>query len=104
MRYGQFQGGPHGRLQARATVKPINFICIAPKAGEVSVVGDFNHWQPGAHALTRHVDGSWQLSVPLGHGHHRYAFLVDGVLTLDPRAQGVSRDDQGQRVSLMSVS
>ena len=104
MSYGQFQGGPLKRLQARSTVKPVNFICLAPQAGGVTLVGDFNHWQPGAHPMNRHVDGSWQLSVPLGHGHHRYAFLVDGELTLDPRAQGVSRDYQGRRVSLMSVS
>jgi hypothetical protein len=29
---------------------------------------------------------------------------VDGVLTLDPRAQGITRDDKGQRVSLVPVS
>jgi hypothetical protein len=49
-------------------------------------------------------DRSWLLNVELKHGHHRYAFLVDGVLTLDPRAQGITRDDKGQRVSLVPVS
>jgi len=29
---------------------------------------------------------------------------VDGQLTLDDQAQGVTRNDQGERVSLMSVS
>jgi hypothetical protein len=50
------------------------------------------------------TDGAWLLTVELRHGHHRYAFLVDGVLTLDPRGQGITRDDQGQRVSLVPVS
>jgi hypothetical protein len=38
------------------------------------------------------------------HGHHRYAYLVDGALTLDPRAMGVTRNDEGQRVALIAVS
>ena len=44
------------------------------------------------------------VAVELNHGHHRYAFLVDGVLTLDPHAQGVTRNDKGERVSLVPVS
>ena len=32
-------------------------------------------------------DRAWMLTLELPHGHHRYAFIVDGVLTLDPRAQ-----------------
>ena len=49
-------------------------------------------------------DRCWLLTVELKHGHHRYAFLVDGVLTLDPRAQGITRNDKGERVSLVPVS
>jgi hypothetical protein len=44
------------------------------------------------------------LTLELKHGHHRYAFLVDGVLTLDPLAQGITRNDKGERVSLIPVS
>jgi hypothetical protein len=50
------------------------------------------------------ADGGWLVTLELRHGHHRYAFLVDGQLTLDPRAQGITRNDQGQRVSLVPVS
>jgi hypothetical protein len=49
-------------------------------------------------------DRSWLLTVELKHGHHRYAFLVDGVLTLDPQAQGITRNDKGERVCLVPVS
>lgn len=93
-----------GRLQPQKTLKPVNLICLAPQATAVSVVGDFNQWNPQGHPLRKQVDGSWQGSIPLPHGHHRYAFLVDGVLTVDPKGMGVSRDDQGNRVSLLSVS
>jgi hypothetical protein len=49
-------------------------------------------------------DRAWLLNVELRHGHHLYAFLVDGVLTLDPRGQGIARNDKGERVSLVPVS
>jgi 1,4-alpha-glucan branching enzyme len=92
---------PYG---AKKTLRAINFICHAPQAASVSLVGDFNHWNATAHAMKRMPDGAWLLMVELKHGHHRYAFLVDGNLTLDPRAQGITRNDQGERVSLMPVS
>ncbi len=83
---------------------PVNFICVAPGAQSVAVVGDFNDWNAQANPLTQAFDGSWQGSLKLRHGHHRYAFWVDGALQVDPRGQGVSRNDQGQRVSLIAVS
>ena len=84
--------------------RAVSFICNAPQAQSVSVVGDFNQWNPRAHPMQRTATGSWPLQVEFRHGHHRYAFLVDGHLTLDPSAMGITRDDQNQRVSLMAVS
>ncbi|MGA2556884.1 MAG: isoamylase early set domain-containing protein [Verrucomicrobiota bacterium] len=89
---------------AHRNLRPVNFICHAPQAKHVSLVGDFNHWNPKSHPMSRRPDGGWLLQVELRHGHHRYAFLVDGHLTLDPRAQGIGRNDQGERVSLVPVS
>ena len=86
------------------TLRAVNFICNAPQAQTVTLVGDFNEWRPAAHKMQRMADGGWHLRVDLKHGHHRYAFLVDGVLTLDPQAQGITRNDQGERVSLIPVS
>jgi 1,4-alpha-glucan branching enzyme len=86
------------------TLRTVNFICSAPGAKSVSLVGDFNHWHPTAHLMKQMPDRSWLVGVDLKHGHHRYAFLVDGVLTLDPHAQGVTRNDKGERVSLLPVS
>ena len=89
---------------ARRTLRGMNFICVAPQAQSVSLVGDFNKWNPAANPMKRMPDGAWLVMVELAHGHHRYAFLVDGNLTLEPRAQGVTRNDQGERVSLLPVS
>jgi 1,4-alpha-glucan branching enzyme len=92
---------PYG---AKKTLRAMNFVCNAPQAHFVSLVGDFNEWNPEAHPMKRMPDGAWMATVELRHGHHRYAFLVDGNLALDPRAQGVTRNDQGERVSLVPVS
>ena len=89
---------------ARRTLRGVNFICVALQAQSVSLLGDFNKWNPSANPMKRMPDGAWLLVVELPHGHHRYAFLVDGNLTLDPRAQGVTRNDEGERVSLLPVS
>ena len=93
--------GPYG---AHRTLRAVNFICNSPQAQSVSLVGDFNEWNPTAHPMKRMPDGAWLLTVELKHGHHRFAFLVDGNLTLDPRAQGITRNDQDERVSLIPVS
>lgn len=85
-------------------MRAVNFMCNAPEAKSVSLVGDFNQWNPMAHPMKQMPDRCWLLKIELKHGHHRYAFLVDGVLTIDPRGQGITRNDKGERVSLVPVS
>jgi 1,4-alpha-glucan branching enzyme len=82
----------------------MNFVCNAPQATSVSLVGDFNKWNPTANVMKKMPDGAWFITVELHHGHHRYAFMVDGTLTLDPQGQGITRNDAGERVSLIPVS
>lgn len=91
-------------MAARKTIKPVNFLLVAPQAREVFLAGDFNGWDLQATPLTRQVDGGWHGQVALPHGHHRYLFVVDGELTLDPRASGVSRNEDDSVCSLISVS
>ena len=85
-------------------MQAVNFFCQADEAQSVSLVGDFNHWDPRANPMEQSPDKGWFIRVNLKHGHHRYAFLVDHVLTLDPRAMGITRNDKGERVSLVPVS
>ena len=92
------------RLSVSQNLRTLNFICNAPQARFVSLVGDFNQWDPMAHPMRQMPDHAWLISIGLKHGHHRYAFMVDGQLTLDPRAQGITRNDKGERVSLVPVS
>ena len=95
---------PADRYSAKKMAKPVNFVCLAPAAKQVFIAGDFNDWDPISHPMKHQPDGAWQISLPLNHGHHHYRFLVDGKPTLDPKAQGVARDHQGEKVSLIAVS
>ena len=92
------------RYSAKNMRKPVNFVCCAPQATSVCLIGDFNEWDASAHPMLRQPDGAWLIQVPLHHGHHQYRFLVDGKPELDPRASGVARDRAGERVSLIAVS
>jgi len=92
------------RYGAQHNLRAVNFICNAPEAQSVGLVGDFNQWNPASHPMKQQPDRAWLLRVELKHGHHRYAFLVDGQLTLDPRAQGITRNEKNERVSLIPVS
>lgn len=45
----------------------------------MSVVGDFNDWQPGIHTLTPRTDGTRAVTVALpGKGEHSFRYLAAG--------------------------
>ena len=93
------------RYGAQQELSTRSFVCSnAPEAKYVSVVGDFNKWNRSSHPMTQGVDKCWTARIALKHGHHRYAYHVDGERVLDPMAMGVTRDDHGERVSLIAVS
>lgn len=62
----------------RDTVTIVRFVFVGP-AKSVALVGDFNRW--GGEAMPLAVAGgtdAWTISVPVPHGRHEYAFIVDG--------------------------
>lgn len=93
------------RYSAKNQSRVVNFtyLPLTPTTN-VSIIGDFNAWQPDANPMKRMPDGAWSASIALHHGHHRYQFLVDGKPVNDPRAQGMARNDKNERVSLVAVS
>ena len=97
-------GSSMHRYSARNMVKPVNFFCLAPRASQVCLIGDFNNWDPASHPMKRQPGGMWLIQVSLCHGHHHYQFLVDGEPILDPAANGIARNELGERVSLRWVS
>ncbi|MAD23754.1 MAG: glycoside hydrolase family 13 [Verrucomicrobiales bacterium] len=101
---GNTEDSDNKRYSAKGMAKPVNFLCIAPEAQEVCIIGDFNDWKPDSNPMKRQIDGAWSTQIDLHHGHHRYQFLIDGKATLDPRANGVVRNEANERVSLIAVS
>jgi 1,4-alpha-glucan branching enzyme len=99
-----YSPGGGNRYSGKKFSLPTNFLCVAPEAKSVFVVGSFNDWNPTAHPMKRQPDGGWYAQIPLSHGHHHYLFLVDGKSTLDPRAQGIVRNEKNEKVSLIAIS
>ncbi len=83
----------------------VQFVIVAPAAGAVSLVGDFNDWNVSAMPMRPAPgDGIWSVTVPLEPGRYRYAFLVDGETWLaDPSAPGTLDDDFGPPNSVVTV-
>ncbi|WP_332262347.1 isoamylase early set domain-containing protein [Streptacidiphilus rugosus] len=52
-------------------------------AGTVSVVGDFNGWQPGVAELVTRRDGTRTVSVSFPPGEHRFRYLATGGVWFD---------------------
>jgi 1,4-alpha-glucan branching enzyme len=94
---------PRGNSQNRVLYL-VDFICRAPQAKRVSLIGDFNGWQPDSHPMTCMPDGGWVIRLELPHGHHQYQFLVDGKPTLDPNAMGKVHNERNETVSLIAIS
>ncbi|HVX87604.1 MAG TPA: isoamylase early set domain-containing protein [Gemmatimonadales bacterium] len=91
---------------APATPTPaVRLTFYAPAASRVSVVGDFNDWDPRANPLhpSAHRDGIWVVELTLTPGRHEYAFLVDGDRwATDPAARD-TQDDFGEPNSVLVV-
>lgn len=51
--------------------------------GAVSVVGDFNGWEPGRHELVARRNGTRSVSVVLPPGPHRFRYLATGGVWFD---------------------
>lgn len=89
--------------QGRATL-PVRFAVEAPEAVRVSIVGDFNGWNPAGLPLHRLPDGrTWEVEVGLTPGRYAYSFVVDGRLARDSSAAESGADDFGVPNSVVLV-
>jgi len=90
-----------------AESKPIlqQFVFDNANARRVSVVGDFNTWNPTSAVMTRSSnEGLWSVIIPVLPGRHIYGFMVDdSVFTLDPRAPKAKDADLGTEGSVVIV-
>jgi hypothetical protein len=84
---------------------PVAFGLQLANAKSVSVVGDFNGWDPSAAPMERvGGTGAWSATVLAKPGRHVYAFMVDGAtLMADPRAPRARSTDFGGDASVLMV-
>jgi 1,4-alpha-glucan branching enzyme len=72
-------------MQAKTTnttkhVQRVTFaVTLEPSTERVTVVGDFNAWNPEAHPLEKVERGGWQTVIELEEGtSYQYRYLVNG--------------------------
>jgi hypothetical protein len=96
---------PVANLPAESRPVPVAMAVELANATTVSVVGDFNGWDPTATPMQRvGKNGPWSATVLAKPGRHTYAFMVDGsTLVADPRAPRAKSNDFGGDASVIMV-
>lgn len=64
--------------KGQAEKRRVTFKVRAPVAKEVTVVGDFNNWNPHDHPMEKDDEGFWKVTVWLAPGRYEYKLLIDG--------------------------
>jgi 1,4-alpha-glucan branching enzyme len=78
--------GTHQRLYDKLGAHPmtlesvagVGFVVFAPNARRVSLVGDFNFWDPRRHPMRVRGNGYWELFVPRATAGDHYKFDIIG--------------------------
>lgn len=81
----------------------LEFRIYKPNASYVSVVGDFNNWNPENDVLKRDSNGIWHLRKKIQLGKYRYRFIIDGNKTLDLYNSRTASDPAGEICSLLII-
>lgn len=81
----------------------IEFRIYKPEAKIISVVGDFNMWNPENDLLGKGSDGIWRLKKKISSGFYRYKFIVDGRWIPDFYNKESTLDNTGDLCSVLRV-
>lgn len=81
----------------------VTFALSAPSAASVSVIGDFNDWNPSAIPLER-SQSQWTVTLQLKPGRYRYSFVVDGKRWQADPATPPAMDEFGTPTSVVTVA
>jgi 1,4-alpha-glucan branching enzyme len=68
----------------KQNTKKILFSLKADNAKKVSLVGEFNNWNPDADPMRRDENDTWTKAKILSPGNIEYKFWVDGQWIQDP--------------------
>ena len=93
-----------GRAATRSA-EIVQFALVAPTASQVTVVGDFNGWDPAATPMKKLRAGeTWTAAIAVPEGRYTYAFVIDGRTWVpDPDAPLAPGDGFGVASSVLVV-
>lgn len=81
----------------------VEFRIYRPKARLISIVGDFNNWNPENDLLVKGKDDIWRLKKRLAKGTYRYKYIIDGKWVNDLYNKNTAWDSVVKMYSLISV-
>jgi hypothetical protein len=79
------------------------FVYLGTPGTRVSLVGDFNEWDPFAELMTEERPGRFSATIAVRPGRHYYAFFAGGRKVLDEANSETGVDPDGRRVSSFTV-
>ncbi|MBN2041984.1 MAG: hypothetical protein JW864_18255 [Spirochaetes bacterium] len=96
---------PENNMLTYRMLRPgfIEFRLYNPDARFISLVGDFNHWNPENDILQRNENGVWTLQKRLSPGTYRYNYVIDGEWSIDLFNKYTASNDIGEICSLINI-
>jgi 1,4-alpha-glucan branching enzyme len=83
--------------------KKIQFSLQAAEVQKVSLVGDFNNWNPDADPMQKNGNGKWTKTKMLSQGNYEYKYCVDGEWMHDPQNLRVCMNCFGTQNNIVKV-
>jgi 1,4-alpha-glucan branching enzyme len=81
----------------------VEFRLYKPEAKLISLVGDFNNWNPESDLLEKDQQGIWRFQKRLSNGIYRYKYIVDGQWVYDLYNDETASDGTGGICSLITI-
>lgn len=102
----ELESSPDNKLVTYKVLKKnvILFRIYKPDARIISLVGDFNCWNPENDLMKKGYDGIWRLEKRLAPGTYRYKYVIDGEWLPDTFNQNSASDSTGDICSLIKIS
>jgi 1,4-alpha-glucan branching enzyme len=88
---------------SKQKIKAIQFSFKTGEAKQVSLVGEFNNWNPDADPMQRDGNGTWTKTKKLPPGDMEYKFWVDGQWIQDPENLRVCPNCFGTQNNIVKV-
>ena len=92
----------HKNVSFKPRLSFVEFKIKVPKAKEVYLIGNFNHWAPKTIKMMKKESGEWSVFLPLPKGRCQYLFVVDGKKTTDPKNPHLATSN-GETVSVRQI-